>query len=89
MDGVCQLCVAAFENPYTRQNKAPDTAITPGMSSRGLTGDGFRTSSSAPPTKATPANTRLTYSVQRQDRYSVSAPPSSRPTALPAAAIAP
>ncbi len=29
------------------------------------------------------------YSVQRQDRYSVSAPPSSRPTAPPAAAIAP
>ncbi len=39
--------------------------------------------------KATPAKIRFTYIVQRQDRYSVRAPPSSRPTAPPAAAIAP
>ena len=59
------------------------------MSSLGLTGDGWRFSSSAPPAKATAAKIRFTYSVHRQDRYSVSAPPSSRPTAPPAPAIAP
>ena len=59
------------------------------MSSLGRTGDGCRSSSSAPPMNATPAKTRFTYSVQRQDRYSVSAPPSSSPIAPPAPAIAP
>src|SRR5580693_4525258 len=59
------------------------------MSSLGLTGDGSRFNSSAPPAKATAAKIRFTYSVHRQDRYSVSAPPSSRPTAPPAPAIAP
>jgi len=41
------------------------------------------------PMNAIPAKNRFTYSVHRQDRYSVSAPPSSRPTAPPATAIAP
>ncbi len=59
------------------------------MSSFGLTGDGCRLSNSSPPTKARPAKNRLMYSVHRQDRYEVSAPPSNSPTALPAAAIAP
>ena len=59
------------------------------MSSLGLPEGGCRFSSSAPPVKATVAKIRFTYSVHRQDRYSVSAPPSSRPTAPPAAAIAP
>ena len=59
------------------------------MSSLGLTPDGCRCSSSAPLMNATPAKNRFTYSVHRQDRYSVSAPPSSRPTAPPATAIAP
>ena len=59
------------------------------MSSLGLTWDGCRVSRIAPPMKAAPAKIRFTYSVQRQDRYSVRAPPSSRPTAPPAAAIAP
>ncbi len=35
------------------------------------------------------ANTRFTYKHQRQDRYSVSRPPRSRPTAPPAPTIAP
>src|ERR1700744_1242963 len=52
------------------------------MSSLGLVGDGSLRSSSAPPMKATTAKIRFTYSVHRQDRYSVSAPPSSSPTAL-------
>ena len=38
---------------------------------------------------AAPANNRFTYKVHRQDRYSVSTPPSSRPTEAPAPAIAP
>ena len=59
----------------------PASSSTPGMSSLGRAGDGWRPSSSAPPTKATPAKIRFTYSVHRQDRYSVSEPPSSRPTA--------
>ena len=86
---MAQLCEAALENPYTRQNTAPETSSTPGMSSFGRAGVGWRTSSSAPPAKATAAKTRFTYSVHRQDRYSVSTPPSSRPTAPPAPAIAP
>ena len=89
MDGACQLCAAALENPYTRQNRPPETSSTPGMSSLGLTGDDWRFSSSTPPANATAAKIRFTYSVHRQDRYSVSAPPSSRPTAPPAPAIAP
>ena len=35
------------------------------------------------------ANSRFTYRHQRQDRYSVSTPPSSRPMAAPPPAIAP
>ena len=38
---------------------------------------------------ARPAKIRFTYNVHRHDRYSVSAPPRSRPTAPPAPAIAP
>ena len=38
-----------------------------------------------PPITAGIANARLTYMVQRQSRYSVRKPPSSRPTAAPAA----
>jgi hypothetical protein len=89
VDGVVQLCEAAFENPYTRQNMPPEASSTSGMSSLGRAGDGWRPSSSAPPTKASPAKIRFTYNVHRQDRYSVSEPPSSRPTAPPAPAIAP
>jgi len=59
------------------------------MSSLGLAGDGWRASNSAPPANATPAKIRFTYSVHRQDRYSVSTPPSSSPIAPPAPAIAP
>ncbi len=89
MDGAAQPCTAALENPYTRQNMPPASSSTPGMSSLGRPEDGWRPSSSAPPTKATPAKIRFTYSVHRQDRYSVSAPPSSSPIAPPAPAIAP
>ena len=67
----------------------PEASSAPGMSSLGLTWDGCRFSSSAPPVNATAAKSRFTYSVHRQDRYWVSAPPSSRPTAPPAPAIAP
>ena len=84
MDGVAQLCEAALANPYTRQNMPPASSSTPGMSSLGRAEDSWRPSSSAPPAKATPAKIRFTYSVHRQDRYSVSKPPSSRPTAPPA-----
>jgi hypothetical protein len=59
------------------------------MSSLGLTGDGCRFSSTAPPVNAIPAKIRFTYRAYRQDRYSVSAPASSSPTAPPAPAIAP
>src|ERR1700730_7147825 len=59
------------------------------MSSVGLTRDGRGGGSRAPAAKATPAKIRFTYSVHRQDRYSVSAPPSSSPIAPPAPAIAP
>ena len=48
----------------------------------------WSTTSRAPNT-ATPANARFTYRHQRQDRYSVSTPPMSRPTAAPEPAIAP
>jgi hypothetical protein len=89
VDGVAQPCVAALENPYTRQNTPLDTSSTPGTSSLGLIGDGCRFSSRAPPVNATPAKIRFTYSVHRQDRCSVSAPPSSSPIAPPAPAIAP
>ena len=67
----------------------PEDSSAPGMSSLGWAGDGCRVSSSAPPANATPAKSRFTYSVHRQDRYSVSAPPSSSPIAPPAPAIAP
>ena len=89
MDGAPQPWVAALEHPYTRLNTALPTKTTPGMSSFGLDGDAWRWSSTTPPTNATPAKTRLTYSVHRQERYSVSAPPSNRPTAPPAMAMAP
>src|SRR5260370_39750590 len=71
------------------QNIPPDTATTPGMSSLGRSGDGCRRSSIAPPMPGIAANTRFTYKHQRQDRYSVSRPPRSRPTAPPAPTIAP
>ena len=87
MDGVAQLCEAALENPYTRQNMPPASSNTPGMSSLGRSEDGWRPSSRAPPANATPAKIRFTYSVHRQDRYSVSKPPSSRPTAPRAPAM--
>ena len=89
MDGVAQLCEAALANPYTRQNMPLETSSTPGMSSLGRAEDGWRPSSSAPPTKATPAKIRFTYSVHRQDRYSVSEPPSSNPIAPLVPTIAP
>src|SRR5215471_694849 len=41
------------------------------------------------PTPDTAAKTRFTYKHQRQERYSVSTPPSSKPTAPPAPAMAP
>src|SRR6266516_917049 len=71
------------------QNIAPDTVSTPGTSSFGRSVDGCRRSRTAPPAAAMAANTRFTYRHQRQDRYSVSTPPSSNPTAPPAPATAP
>src|SRR5215469_8028188 len=71
------------------QNIPPDTASTPGISSLGRSGEVCRRSSTDAPTPDTAAKTRFTYRHQRQDRYSVSTPPSSRPTAPPAPAMAP
>jgi hypothetical protein len=65
------------------------TASTPGMSSRGRCGDGWRRSSMAAPMAAIAAKNRFTYRHQRQDKYCVSTPPSSRPIAPPTPAIAP
>src|SRR6516165_10295949 len=71
------------------QNIPLDTSSTPSRSSLGWPGDGWRCSSVTAPTAAMAAKNRFTYRHQRQDRYSVSSPPSSSPTAPPAPAIAP
>ena len=71
------------------QNMPPETSAAPGRSSRGFPGAGWRRSSVAAPTAAMLAKIRFTYRHQRQDRYSVSIPPSSSPIAPPAPATAP
>ena len=88
-DGLCQPCIAAFEKPKTMQNIPDDTASAPGTSSLGRRVRGWRRSRIAAPVTATAAKTTFTYRHQRQDRYSVSRPPSSRPRAAPEPAIAP
>ena len=60
----------------------------PGRSSLGRLGDGILCSSAVAATAAGMANSRFTNRHQRQSS-SVSAPPSSRPTAPPAPAMAP
>ena len=90
MDGVCQLCEAALEKPYTRQNIEEETRTTPGMSSLARRPvRGWRRSSAIPPMAAIAAKTTFTYKHQRQERYSVSRPPTTRPTAPPPPAMAP
>src|SRR5215470_12555547 len=71
------------------QNMPPDTSSTPSRSSLGWSAEDWRRSSVTAPTAAMAAKNRFTYRHQRQDRYSVSNPPSTRPTAPPAPAIAP
>ncbi len=61
----------------------------PGMSSRGREGAGTWCSSLSPPIAAGTAKRIETYRHQRQSSTSVSTPPSSRPKAPPAPAIAP
>ena len=64
-------------------------AARPGCPASAGPGTAGASAAAHPPANATPAKIRFTYSVHRQDRYSVSTPPSSRPTAPPAPAIAP
>src|SRR5580693_1076637 len=71
------------------QNTPLETRSTPGMSSLPPVVFCCLCSHSAPPVIAIPAKNRLMYRPQRQDRYDVSAPPSSSPTAAPAPAMAP
>jgi hypothetical protein len=59
------------------------------MSSRGRLAGTERRMKTAAPTSARTAMMSLTYSVQRQSRYSVSRPPSIRPVAAPEPATAP
>ncbi len=68
VEAECQPCTEALEKPYTRQNMPPDTAATPGMSSRAPGVLGCLPSSSAPPMSPMAAKTRLMYRHQRQDR---------------------
>ena len=75
----------ALEKPNTMQKRPDETRTVPGTSSFGRWAGAPALSSRAPPTKATRANSRLTYRHQRQFRYSVSTPPSSSPTAPPVA----
>ena len=63
--------------------------VAPDTSSRWPPRVGFRVSNTTAAASASPAKNKFTYRVHRQDRYSVSAPPSSSPTAAPAPAIAP
>ena len=71
------------------QNMPPETSAAPGRSSRERPAAAWWRSSAAAPVTASPAKIRFTYRHQRQDRYSVSSPPSSSPTAPPAPATAP
>ena len=59
------------------------------MSRRAVCGERSCGRNRIAPMTAAPANTRLTYRHQRQSRYSVSRPPSRRPTRPPAPAMAP
>ncbi len=61
----------------------------PGRSIRGRLSWGTLCRRVSAPAIPIPANSRLTYRHHRQLRYSVSAPPSSRPTAAPEPASAP
>ena len=89
MDGVLPAVRGRVGEPVDQAEHAAGDQQHAGDVQPGPARDGCRCSSSAPPANATPAKIRFTYSVHRQDRYSVSAPPSSRPTAPPATAIAP
>jgi len=90
VSGESQPSVSALENPKTSPNRPPDTSSVPGMSSfgRGPTRGTCVTNSSAP-TIAMMAMTTLMYRFHRQSKFSVRYPPSSRPTAPPAPAMAP
>src|ERR1700761_6875033 len=79
-----QLAVCACESPKTRQKRPPVPRIVPGTS---------RCASSSPRTFCSsisaPAKATFTNRHQRQERYWVRMPPSSRLTAAPEPATAP
>src|SRR5262245_240786 len=89
VDGVDQLCVAALDKPYTRQNIPPAAVSTPGTSSPAPGVPACLPSSATAPATDIAANTRLTYMHHRQDSADVSAPPTIRPSPAPLAATAP
>ena len=81
---------AARVKPYTSETRPSVERTTPGTSS----GERLRPPAGSRITKYAPsaamiANGMLTKNVQRQSRYSVRNPPSSRPTAPPPPAMAP
>ena len=83
-----QPAVSACEKPNTMQNRPDDASTAPAQSIRGrFAGVEVCMYMSAPVT-AMAAKIRLTYRVQRQDRYSVSTPPRISPMAPPPPAIA-
>ena len=92
MTGSPQPSDSARARPNTSANR-PDEAMTvPGMSSRGEsvpTRPGTWCSSRRPATAAGTANRIDTYRHERQSSTSVTKPPSSKPNAPPAPAMAP
>src|SRR5207253_6485025 len=81
--------VTTFVQAYTSAASAPVTRSAPGRSKLGRGRDSDRASTLHPPTAAMSAIGRFTYRHQRQERYCVSAPPSSIPIAAPLPAIEP
>ena len=89
VSGAVQPPVSAWEKPKTMQNRPDDASSVPAQSSRGRLAGLLPCMYISAPATATAAKIRLTYSAQRQDRYSVRTPPRMRPTAPPPPATDP
>src|SRR6202020_399103 len=81
--------VSAWEKPKTMQNRPADASSVPAQSSRGRLAGLLPWLDISAPGQAHAGKIRLTYSAQRQDRYSVRTPPRMRPTAPPPPATDP